>query len=163
MRGFVSVIDIRRHISLSVQCIMRSTITGTDTTFITNEEEKTLRDRFRVLIKDTRFFDVLVGYFYTSGFNALYKSLKSAEKIRILIGISTSKQTFDIIQKAQSPVQGAFEFSHAEAKEEFSNTVAEEMENSEDNSSVEEGVNKFIEWLLTGKLEIKAYPSENIH
>jgi len=106
---------------------MRSTITGTDTTFITNQGEKNLRDRFRVLIKDTRFFDVLVGYFYTSGFNALYKSLESAEKIRILIGISTSKQILDVIQKAQSPVQGAFEFSHAETKEEFSDTVAGEM------------------------------------
>lgn len=41
-------------------------------------------------------------------------------------------------------MQGAFEFSHAEAKEEFSDTVADELENSEDNSSVEEGVNKFI-------------------
>ena len=135
----------------------------TDTTFITNEGERNLRDRFRVLIKDTRFFDVLVGYFYTSGFYALYKSLENTEKIRILIGISTSKQTFDIIQKAQSPVQGAFEFSHAETKEEFSDAVADEMESSEDNSNVEEGVNKFIEWLHNGKLEIRAYPSENIH
>jgi len=138
-------------------------ITGTDTTFITNEGEKSLRDRFRVLIKDTRFFDALVGYFYTSGFYALYKSLENTEKIRILIGISTSKQTFDLIQAAQSPLQGAFEFSHAETKEEFSNTVAKEMESSEDNSHVEEGVNKFVEWLINDKMEIKAYPSENIH
>ena len=138
-------------------------ITGTDTTFITNEGERSLRDRFSVLIKDTRFFDVLVGYFYTSGFYALYKSLENTEKVRILIGISTSKQTFDLIQAAQSPLQGAFEFSHAETKEEFSGTVAKEMESSEDNSHVEEGVNKFIEWLLNGKMEIKAYPSENIH
>lgn len=134
-----------------------------DTRFITNEGEKNLRDRFRVLIKDTRFFDVLVGYFFSSGFHAMYKSLEGAERIRILIGISTNKQTFDIMQKAQSPVQGAFEFSHAEAKEIFSDTVVDEMENSEDNSSVEEGVNKFVEWLRNGKLEIKAYPSENIH
>jgi len=142
---------------------METVAISTDTTFITNEGEKNLRDRFRVLIKDTRFFDVLVGYFYTSGFYALYKSLENTEKIRILIGISTSKQTFDIMQKAQSSVQGAFEFSHAETKGEFSNTVADEMENSEDNSNVEEGVNKFIEWLHNGKLEIRAYPSENIH
>ena len=142
---------------------MKTIATSTDTTFITNEGEKNLRGRFRVLIKDTRFFDVLVGYFYSSGFYALYKSLESTEKIRILIGISTSKQTFDIIQKAQFPVQGAFEFSHAETKEEFSNTVTDEMENSEDNSNVEEGVNKFIEWLHNGKLEIRAYPTENIH
>ena len=106
-------------------------ITGTDTTFITNEGERSLRDRFSVLIKDTRFFDVLVGYFYTSGFYALYKSLENTEGIRILIGISTSKQTFGLMQAAKSPVQGALEFSHAETKEEFSNTVAKEMENSE--------------------------------
>ena len=135
----------------------------TDTTFITNEGESNLRDRFRVLIKDSKFFDVLVGYFYTSGFYALYKSLENAEKIRILIGIGTSKQTFRLIQESQSPVQGAFQFSHAEAKEEFSNAVANEMESSEDSRNVEEGINKFLEWLQNGKLEIKAYPSENIH
>jgi len=31
-----------------------------DLTFITNEKNQTLLDRFRVLIKDTRFFDVSV-------------------------------------------------------------------------------------------------------
>jgi len=142
---------------------MRIYPTVTDTTFITNEGEKTLRDRFRVLIKDTRFFDVLVGYFYTSGFHALYESLENTEKIRILIGISTGKQTADLIHAAQSPVQASFKFSHAETKEEFSNAVAKEMENSEDDSSVEAGVRRFTEWLQIGKLEIKAYPSENIH
>jgi hypothetical protein len=37
----------------------------TDLTFITNEESKNLLQRFGVLIKDTRLFDALVGYFYT--------------------------------------------------------------------------------------------------
>jgi hypothetical protein len=64
-----------------------------DTKFITNEGEKNLKERFRVLIKDTRFFDVLVGYFYSSGFYALSQPLQLAEKIRILIGISTDRQT----------------------------------------------------------------------
>jgi len=36
---------------------------NSDLTFITNEKNQTLLARFRVLIKkDTRFFDVLVGY-----------------------------------------------------------------------------------------------------
>jgi HKD family nuclease len=64
----------------------------TDLTFITNEENQTLKDRFNVLIKDARFFDVLVGYFFTSGFYAIYKSLENTEKIIILVGISTDKQ-----------------------------------------------------------------------
>lgn len=136
---------------------------STDTRFITNEGETNLKERFRVLIKDTRFFDVLVGYFYTSGFYSLYKSLEHAERIRILIGISTSKQTYNLINQSKAEVQGTFQFSHAEAKEEFSGAVASEMENSEDSRNVEEGVNKFLEWLKTGKLEIKAYPSQDIH
>ncbi len=37
------------------------------------------------------------------------------------------------------------------------------MEGSEDNYSVEEGVLKFIEWIRSKKLEIRAYPSQNIH
>jgi len=136
---------------------------STDRTFITNEGENTLEGRFRILLKDTRFFDVLVGYFYTSGFYTLHQSLENTEKIRVLIGINTNKQTSDLIQQSQSPVQGSFQFSHSEAKEEFSKTLADEMESSEDNSDVEDGVSKFQEWLQDGKLEIKAYPSEKIH
>ncbi len=37
------------------------------------------------------------------------------------------------------------------------------MSNSEDTQSVENGVMKFLEWLQSGKLEIRAYPTENIH
>ena len=54
-------------------------------TFITNEGEENLLNRFSTLIKDTRFFDCLVGYFYASGFYSLYKSLEKTEKIRILV------------------------------------------------------------------------------
>ena len=136
---------------------------NSDLTFITNEKNQTLLDRFRVLIKDTRLFDVLVGYFYTSGFHAMYKSLEKTEKIRILIGISTNKEVFELIQKAKEGQQPLLQFSHAEVKKQLEELVAEEMEQSEDNPSVEEGVRKFIEWLRSGKLEIRAYPTENIH
>ena len=73
---------------------------NSDLTFITNEKGKNLKERFEVLIKDTKFFDCLVGYFYASGFHAIYKSLESTEKVRILIGISTNPQTYDLMQKA---------------------------------------------------------------
>ncbi|MHB9053606.1 MAG: helicase-related protein [Thermoleophilia bacterium] len=131
-----------------------------DLTFITNEEEKTLLDRFKVLIKDTQFFDVLVGYFYTSGFHAVYKSLENTEKIRLLIGISTDRETYNLMEQAR---QMEFEFSHADTKKHFSNLLVEEMESAEDNRQVEEGVIKFLDWLQSGKLEIKAYPTQNIH
>lgn len=126
----------------------------TDLTFITNEEGKNLKDRFNILVKDTRFFDVLVGYFYTSGFYAIYPQLEKTEKIRILIGISTNRQTYDLLQKIQS---------HKEINEEVGNKVTSEMNECENNFRIEEGVYKFLEWLKSGKLEIKAYPEEKIH
>ena len=134
-----------------------------DLTFITNEKNQNLLERFKVLIKDTEFFDVLVGYFYTSGFYALYKSLEDTKKIRILIGISTNKETADLVEQAKENKQYELQFSHAEAKQHFSNILLNEMNNSKDIKQVEEGIIKFIDWLKSGKLEIKAYPSENIH
>jgi HKD family nuclease len=135
----------------------------TDLSFITNEKNKSLKDRFEVLIKDTAFFDCLVGYFYTSGFHALYRALEKTEKIRILIGISTNRQTYDLLDKAGKQKQQVIEFSHAETKEEVEKQIEQELTDSEDNRKVEEGVNKFIEWVRDGKLEIRAYPSQNIH
>ena len=126
----------------------------TDLTFITNENGKSLKDRFAALIKDTRFFDVLVGYFYTSGFYAIYPSLEKTERIRILIGISTNRQTYDLIQRVKSYKEIAGEFGEA---------VKEEMEASENTVQIEEGVQKFLEWLKEGKLEIRAYPEEKVH
>ncbi len=52
----------------------------TDLTFITNENNQSLKDRFNILIKDARFFDCLVGYFYTSGFHAIHHALEQTEK-----------------------------------------------------------------------------------
>ncbi|MHB8232894.1 MAG: helicase-related protein [bacterium] len=136
---------------------------GSDLTFITNEEEHNLRDRFKALIKETRFFDCLVGYFYTSGFFSIYKALEKTERIRILIGISTNKQSYDLLSAAKREEEQSLQFSHAETKDTVGGLVEKEMEDSEDNYSVEEGVLKFIEWIRSEKLEIRAYPSQNIH
>ena len=133
-----------------------------DLTFITNEDSNKLLERFKTLINDTQFFDCLVGYFYSSGFNYLYKSLENTEKIRILIGISTDKGTFNLIQKSRES-QETLNLSHKETKEEFSDKIVTEMQNSKDSYEVEEGIRKFIEWLQTGKLEIRVFPTERIH
>src|SRR3989344_17245 len=125
---------------------------NTDLTFITNESEASLLNRFRVLIKDARFFDSLVGYFYTSGFYKLYPVLEKTEKIRVLIGIGTGRETLENIKAAEE--QLSLTFSHAEAKEEFSNLITSELEESEDGQGIEGGVHKFIEWIKSGKLEI---------
>jgi superfamily II DNA/RNA helicase len=133
-----------------------------DLTFIINENEQNLKQRFEVLIQDSRFFDCLVGYFFVSGFRSIYKSLKETEKIRILIGISTSKQVYDLMGLARNN-QASLEFSHAETKREYEQLIEKEMEESEDNYEVEEGIVKFIELIKSNKLEIRAHPTRNLH
>ena len=135
----------------------------TDLTFFTNEKDSTLLKRFKVTLENnTQFFDVLVGYFRTSGFFHLYKSLEKVEKIRILVGINADNRTYDLLAKANEE-QIALKFSHKETKDVFSEQVAREMEESEDNVDVELGVQKFIEFIKSGKLQIRAYPSGDIH
>lgn len=127
---------------------------SSDLTFITNEGEDNLKKRFASLIKDTRFFDILVGYFYASGFYAVYPELDRTEKVRILIGISTNKGTYDLLEQARS---------HKNISDQLDQDVKDEMEESENSLHVEKGVRKFLEWLQSGKLEIRAYPEEKIH
>src|SRR6266566_4659787 len=136
---------------------------SSDLTFITNEPGKSLRDRFGILLgDDTRLFDCLVGYFFISGFHILHPALTMTEKIRILIGIKTDGATYGLIQAAKEQREFVLE-SHAQVRERVPGEVLTELENSPDTQVVETGVHKFVEWLRSGKLEIKAHPSENLH
>ena len=103
---------------------------NTDLTFFTNEKGATLLDRFRVTLENnTKFFDILVGYFRTSGFFHLYKSLEKVEKIRILVGINVNRQTQELLVKAKS-AQLSLKLSHKETRDTFSDEVTKEMEES---------------------------------
>ncbi len=87
-----------------------------DLTFFTNEESNTLLDRFKTVLKDVRFFDILVGYFRISGFHQLYKSFENIEKIRILVGLNVDDKTFSIIETSKSEGKLDFE-THSKTKE----------------------------------------------
>ncbi len=133
-----------------------------DLTFFTNEEGNSLLDRFKSTLKDVKHFDVLVGFFKTSGFHVLSESFENIEKIRILVGISTDKKIMDSISHVNK--QKSFDFeSHSKTKEIYSESLVQEMYASNDEYNVEVGVKKFIEFLKSGKIEIKAYPSRDIH
>ena len=132
-----------------------------DSTFITNEGGRTLLGRFKALAGGAEFFDVLVAYFRTSGFHRLYESLDSVSKIRILIGINIDRKAYELIERS-----GRRELnwhSSKEAKQRLRKLTRDEMENSEDSLETEKGINKFIEFLQTKKLEFRVYPKANIH
>ncbi len=93
----------------------------------------------------------------------LYKSLENTEKIRILIGIDTNKETFDAIEKSYEKEENPYELSFYEASEEFVKEVKCELEEADDKKEVEDGIQKFIEWIKSKKLEIRVYPFRSIH
>ena len=130
----------------------------TDTNFFTNEKDNTLIDRFNVLLKDTELFDCLVGYFYVSGFYKLHESLKKTEKIRILVGMGIDSETFELIEDSKKT-----NMSTAKFKEKINNDLITEMNNSENSLNVEKGAYQFIEWLKSGKVEVKAYKERKTH
>lgn len=157
---------------------LENKIDQTDLTFFTNEEGYTLLSRFKSTLKDTLLFDVLVGYFRASGFYQLYDALEPIEKIRILVGLSIDRDSYDMMQYHQQTGMLDFE-SHQRTKRKYQEHLKEEIENSEENeSNLEIGIRKFIEFLKTDcqgievdkalsgngkKMEIRAYPSKNIH
>lgn len=136
---------------------------SSDLTFITNEAGKSLRDRFSVLLSDdTQFFDCLVGYFFISGFYKLYPALDRVEKIRILIGLQTDRTAYELLERAREQCELPLE-SHASIINQTPKIILAEFERSADSAEIETGVHKFVQWVRSGKLEIKAYPGERLH
>ena len=150
----------------------------TDLTFFTNKAGQSLLSRFKSTLTDTQFFDILVGYFRSSGFYQLYQSIEPIEKTRILVGLGVDKDSYLVINEYHPQTIIDFE-SHSKAKKRFQNNLIEEIEEfSGIDQELEVGLNKFIEFLKTDcpdpatdkkhggngkKLEINAYPSKNIH
>ena len=150
----------------------------TDLTFFTNEEGQTLLGRFKAMLRDTVHFDILVGYFRASGFYQLYDALEPLGKIRILVGLNLDREAYNLIQLQQR--NGSLDFeSHQRTKKKYQAHLKEEIENAEENDrNLETGVRKFIEFLTMEctesnldeatygngkKMEIRAFPSQNIH
>lgn len=150
----------------------------TDLTFFTNQPGCTLLDRFKSTLKDTRYFDILVGYFRSSGFFQLYEDIEPVEKVRILVGLGMDELSYKTINAYHPQTVIDFE-SHQTAKKEFQKNLINEIENSREiDQKLEIGLRKFIGFLQSDcinkeedinqngngkKLEIKAYPSQNIH
>ncbi|HZK55290.1 MAG TPA: helicase-related protein [Desulfosporosinus sp.] len=134
-----------------------------DLTFFTNEPERNLYDRFNSILKsNTQFFDILVGYFRTSGFFLLYPAMDDIEKIRILVGLNVDAKTVEIINQANVEIT-LESFSHKEAKQMFANAIENEFSVSDDSFDVEQGVKTLIEWIKNGKIEMRMYPEASIH
>lgn len=138
-------------------------MTSTDLKFFTNEPERDLYSRFAAILKsNTQFFDVLVGYFRSSGFFRMYESLEEVEKIRILIGLNVDCFTMQIIDRVKDEVKYAA-VSTSEGKAIVSQEVEKEFEGASNSADIEKGVRIFIDWLKSGKMEMRMYTEASIH
>lgn len=136
---------------------------NTDLKFFTNEPERDLYGRFSSVLKsNTQFFDILVGYFRSSGFFRLYEAFETVEKIRVLVGFDTDKFTMKIIDRYKDEIKYR-SISSSEGKETLSNQIENEFEHSAQSESVERGVRVFIDWLKSGKIEMRMYTATPIH
>ena len=176
--GIRLVLSYLRAKKPQVNMSSNSKIDQTDLTFFTNEEGHTLLSRFKSTLKDTQLFDVLVGYFRASGFHQLYDALEPVEKIRILVGLSVDRDSYDMMQYHQQNSTIDFE-SHQRTRKQYQKNLKDEIENSDEiENRLEIGIRKFIEFLKSDchdpemdkayngngkKLELRAYPSKNIH
>ena len=135
----------------------------TDLKFFTNEPERDLYSRFAAILKsNTQFFDALVGYFRSSGFFKLYEALETVEKIRILVGLNVDRFTIKVIDRATEEMK-VVGISTAEGKEIVGQEIEKEFSESESSEEVEKGVRIFLDWLKSGKLEMRMYTDAPIH
>lgn len=83
--------------------------------FITNKE-KFLSDIINGILPKTNAVDILVGYFYYSGYTQLSENLKD-KQIRILVGLDVDLQISQYIREVESVRKGLI--SHSIIKEEY--------------------------------------------
>ena len=135
----------------------------TDLKFFTNEPERDLYSRFAVILKsNTQFFDVLVGYFRASGFFKMYEALEQVGKVRILVGLNVDKYTVKIIDRVKDEAKYAA-ISTADGKKMIADEIEKEFESAASSAQVEKGVRVFMDWLKSGKLEMRMYTEAPIH
>lgn len=148
--------------------------TKMDTKFFTNDPGSSLIDRFNATLKDVDFFDIIVAYFRVSGFYLMADKLENVKKIRILVGINVDS-TINQVLGASIPETIK---SHSQIKKELSKTLVQEISRSEDRYEIEKGITSFVKFINSTcenveqdlsnggngkKLEIKAFPSSNLH
>jgi len=128
--------------------------------FFTNESENTLLNKIEGIFnhREIYYLDALVGYFRASGYFRIRKYISKASSIRILVGINVDKLVYHANKEGL-----LFDENREKAQEEFYKEVKTNIQKSQYQKEIEEGVLQLIEDITTKKIEIKVHPSKNIH
>ncbi|TAE25417.1 MAG: helicase [Cytophagales bacterium] len=134
--------------------------THSATKFFTNQEENTLLQKIEGIFKhrNIHFFDALVGYFYASGYFRVRPFIKEAAEVRVLVGINVDKL---VHQAAQQGV--LFTADAWKSQEDFFEVAKKNIQQAKYSKTVEEGMLGMIDDIVSGKLQIRVHPKQNIH
>ena len=130
------------------------------TNFFTNEKENTLLEKIEGVFKykKVHFFDALVGYFRASGYFRIRKFIQQTPHIRILVGINVDKLTYLANQQGL-----LFNPNEEQSQEEFFNDIKRNIQEAKYDKEVEDGMYQFIEDIVSGRIEMRIHPKQNIH
>ena len=113
--------------------------------------EKTVSEIQKEILPKCDEFHVQVGYFWFSGFEEIYKSLKD-KKIKIIIGINYDQQIYNLT-------------SSSAIKQRYFNFLSNDINTTEilDQKIRLDSHNLFVEKIKNGSLEIRCDPEKNDH
>lgn len=131
------------------------------TKFFTNKAENTLFNKLTGIFENNQninHFDVLVGYFRSSGYFKLRLLLEDVANIRILVGINVDKLT----QESHS-LGLVYQEDKEKAKQSWQEAFITDIKQANYDEQTEQGVKQFIQDMCRGKVSLKAHPSQKIH
>lgn len=126
--------------------------------FITNETNssaKSLGERLLELIRVSEELKFLVGFFYFSGIEGLYKSLKENPNVKmsVLVGLNVDKTNFGLIEYAENTESAP---SNEEIRNRFQEEIKKSLNSDEfDTKNFYEQFKFFADMIKEGKLVIR--------
>lgn len=121
--------------------------------FISNESSHTLNKRLREIIGLSRELKFLVGFFYFSGIQELYESIRDNPdlKIKILVGLQADRSLGVLVEHGRDKNE-----SDNEAAEQFFDSLRQAFNGAEfDTAAFLEQVTCFLSLIREGRLEIR--------
>lgn len=130
------------------------------TRFFTNEDSNTLINKIQGIFQyqNIHCFDILIGYFRSSGYFKIRPFLENVPQIRILVGINVDQLITDAKRKGQLYLEDP-----GHTKEEFLEQTANDIAGANYNKETEEGILQFMEDIISRKVCIRAYGTKNLH
>ena len=121
--------------------------------FITNQE-KLLSEVFNNILPSSQSLYFLVGYFYFSGFEEIYKNVGD-KNIQILIGLDAEKDLFNKIREFE--VIDGINLSRGDVRKKFNESLVNIFNDTDffDSISKQEAFRIFIEKIKNSTLEIR--------